>query len=74
MYCSHQYLSIDSIKVCHAYFNAHKPPKPVTPTIFMLDKKFYLKCIGLVNNYRLIQNKFATPTLTPITFKSVYRR
>jgi len=24
---------------CHADFNAHKPPKPVTPTIFMLKKK-----------------------------------
>jgi len=24
----------------HAHFNAHKPRKPVTPTIFMLDKKF----------------------------------
>jgi len=36
---SHQYLSIDTKKVCHAHFNALKPPKPVTPTIFMLDKK-----------------------------------
>jgi len=35
MYCSHQYLSID-----HAHLNAHKPRKPVTPTILMLDKKF----------------------------------
>jgi len=26
-------------KVCHAHSNAHKPPKPVTPTVFMLDKK-----------------------------------
>jgi len=26
--------------MCHAHFNAHKPPKPVSPTIFMLDKKF----------------------------------
>jgi len=25
------------------------------PTVFMLDKKFYLKCIGLVNTYRLVQ-------------------
>jgi len=25
---------------CHAHSNAHKPPKPVTPTVFMLDKKF----------------------------------
>jgi len=40
MYCSHQYLSIDPKKVSHAHFNAHKPPKPVTPTIFMLDKQF----------------------------------
>jgi len=45
MYCSHQYLSINLKKVCHAHFNAHKPPKPVTPTIFMLD------------TYRLIQKK-----------------
>jgi len=29
-----------------------------TPRIFMLDKKFSLKCIGLVNTYRLIQKKF----------------
>jgi len=36
MYCSHQYLSIDPKKVLHA----HKPPKPVTPTIFMLGTKF----------------------------------
>jgi len=35
MYCFHQYLSIG-----HAHSNAHKPPKPVTPTVFMLDKKF----------------------------------
>jgi len=40
MYCSHQYLSIDPKKVCHAQSNAHKPPKPVAPTIFMLEKKF----------------------------------
>jgi len=38
VYCSHQYLSIDLKKVCHTHFNAHKLPKPVTPTIFMLDK------------------------------------
>jgi len=25
---------------CHAHSNAHKPLKPVTPTIFMLDIKF----------------------------------
>jgi len=25
---------------CHDHFNAHKPPKPVTPTVFMLDTKF----------------------------------
>jgi len=40
MYCSHQYLSVNNKKVCHAHSNAHKPPKPVAPTIFMLDKKF----------------------------------
>jgi len=54
MCCSHQYLSIDE-KGCHAPFNAHKPPKPVTPTIFVLDKKFKLKCIVLINTYRLTQ-------------------
>jgi len=25
---------------CHAHSNAHKPRNPVTPTIFMLDKKY----------------------------------
>jgi len=25
---------------CHAHSNGHKPPKPVAPTIFMLDTKF----------------------------------
>jgi len=60
---------MDPKKVCYAHFTTHKPPKPVTLTIFMLDKKFYLKCIGLVNTYRLIQKKkFATPTLTPTRF------
>jgi len=48
----------------------------------MLDKKFLLICIVLINTYRelfssipidLTQKKFATPTLTPITPKSVYR-
>jgi len=47
--------------------NAHKPHKTV------LEYKFYLKCIGLINTYRLTQKKFATPTLTPIALKSVYR-
>jgi len=54
MYSSRHYLSIDSKKVCHAYFNAHKS-KPVTPTIFMLDHKFNWN--GLVNTYRLIQKE-----------------
>jgi len=58
-------------KDCRALSNAHKPTKPVAPTILMLDTKLYLKCI--VNTYRLIQKKFATPTLTRITLKSVYR-
>jgi len=40
IYCSRQYLSIDPKKVCHAHSNAHKTPKPVAPTIFMLNKKF----------------------------------
>jgi len=30
-------------ELCHAHSNAHKPPKPVAPIIFMLDKKFELK-------------------------------
>jgi len=25
---------------CHAHSNAHKPPKTVGPTVFMLEKKF----------------------------------
>jgi len=24
--------------MCHAHFNAHKPPDPVAPTIFMIEK------------------------------------
>jgi len=40
IYFSLQYLSIDPKKVCHAHFNAHKPPNSVTLTIFMLAKKF----------------------------------
>jgi len=43
---------------CHAHFNAK-----ILTEIY----------IGLVNTYRLIQKKFATPTLTPISLKSVYR-
>jgi len=42
-------------ETCHA----HKPTKPVAPTIFMLGTKFKLKCIGLVNTYRLIKKSFA---------------
>jgi len=26
---------------CHAHSNAHKPPKAVAPTIFMLDTNFF---------------------------------
>jgi len=26
---------------CHAHINAHKPPKPVTPTFFMPDKNLF---------------------------------
>jgi len=40
-------------EMCHAHSNAHKPPKPVAPAFFVLDTKFELKCIGLVNTYRL---------------------
>jgi len=31
------------IEMCHAHSNAHKPPKPVAPTIFMLEEKFLTK-------------------------------
>jgi len=41
--------------VCHAQSNAHKPPTTVGPTVLMLDTKFLLKCIGLVNTYRVIK-------------------
>jgi len=60
--------------MCHAHSDAHTPPKPVAPTIFMLEKnvtemywsrQYLSKCVGLVNTYRLIQKKIATPTLTP---------
>jgi len=58
-FCSHQNLSIYPKKVCHAHFNDHKPPKPVTPTIFMLDKSFMVfglpLRLTLVNTYRLTQ-------------------
>jgi len=46
---------------CHAHSNAHKPPKTVAPTVLMLDKKFQLKCIGLVNTYRLIKKNLHRP-------------
>jgi len=46
-------------ETCHAHSNAHNPTKPVAPTIFMLGTKFKLKCIGLVNTYRLIKKSFA---------------
>jgi len=39
MYWYRQYLSIDPKKDCHDHSNAHKPTKPVAPTIFMLYKK-----------------------------------
>jgi len=55
---------------CHAHFNAHKPPKYVAPTISMLEKmltKLYLSRQHL----SIDPKKFATPTLTPITPKSV---
>jgi len=25
------------VSMCHAHFNAHKPPKAVAPTVFMLE-------------------------------------
>jgi len=39
----------------------------------MLEKKSKLKCISLVNTYRLESKENGKPTLTPITHKSVYR-
>jgi len=47
MYCSHQYLSNGPKKVWHAHFNAHKLPKTVSPTVFMLKTfitEMYLFC------------------------------
>jgi len=43
--------------VCHAHSNALKPSKTVDSTVFLLKYKFELKCIGLVNTYRLTQKK-----------------
>jgi len=51
--------------MCHAHSNAHKPFKTVAPTVLMLEFKFYLKCIVLINTYRLTQKMFVTPTLKP---------
>jgi len=42
---------------CHAHSNAHKPPKTGAPTVLMLEYIFILKCIVLVNTYRLTQKK-----------------
>jgi len=41
-------------EMCHA----HKTPKAVAPTGLMLEKKLYLKCIGLINTYRAIRQKY----------------
>jgi len=38
---------------CHAYSDAHKPPKTVAPTVLMLEYKFQQKCIVLISAYRL---------------------
>jgi len=35
----------------HAQSNALKPPKTMAPTVFMLERKFKLKCIVLINTY-----------------------
>jgi len=35
------------------FSNAHKPPKTVAPTVLILE----LKCIVLINTYRLTQKK-----------------
>jgi len=49
-------------KVCHAHLNDHKPPKPVTFTATI--------CHAHSNAHNAYSG---TPTLTPITLKSVYR-
>jgi len=39
--------------ICHAYSNAQKLRKTVAPRLLVLDLKFYLKCINLVNTHHL---------------------
>jgi len=46
---------------CHAHSNAHKPPKTVAPTVLMLELKCKLKCIVLVNTYRLTKKCLPRP-------------
>jgi len=41
----------------HAHSNTHKPPKSVVRSVFMVENNFQLKCIGLVNTYRLTKKK-----------------
>jgi len=66
MYCSLNSYRLTQTKFCHAYFNAHKPRKPVAPTICMLEKT-----LTVMYQSRLYlpidQKKFSTPILTPIT-------
>jgi len=42
---------------CHTHSNTHKPPKTAASTVLMLEQKFLLKCIGLINTYRLTQKQ-----------------
>jgi len=57
-------LSIDPKKILHAHSNAHRTPKPVAVTIFMLDTKFNWNVLvspifnwNVLATYRLIQKK-----------------
>jgi len=72
--------------VCHAHSNAHKPPKPLAPTIFMLENNFN----WYVNTYRLAPKNiyiwlgrkrfllpatyFPTNLLYPFTLRVIKRR
>jgi len=107
IYCSRQCISINSKKVCHAHFNAHKLQKIVSMNtdisetikdremgsqILIPQRKFVTRICQWgtqfscqIKNFTEMywfhqylsidpkRSKFATPTLTPITLKSVYR-
>jgi len=70
MYCSHQYLSIEPKKVCHAHFNAYKLQKIVNMNVdiseTIKDKELgsQIRFRSLVRSARLLR-EYATPTLKP---------